>query len=145
MAYAALSDLVTRFGAEELEQLTDRSGRQDVDAATVAARIADADAMIDGYLAQRYALPVSPVPVLLKGIACDIVRYMLHGSAATEAVRTAYTDALKLLRDLSSGAAVLPGAAAALPGANPAAGGGIVSVAAPARIFDRVSIGDYLG
>ena len=145
MPYANQADLVARFGAEELEQLTDRSGRQDIDSVVVAARLADADALIEGYLAQRYALPVSPVPVLLKGIACDVARYLLHGNAATEAVRTGYTDALKLLRDLSSGDAVLPGAAAALAGANPAAGGGQVVVAAPARVFDRTTFPDYFG
>jgi len=145
MPYATLQDMATRFGAEELTQLTDRANVDAIDSAPVNAALADADAVIDGYLAQRYAVPVVPTPPLLRRLACDITRFLLRGEAASQAVRSAYEEALAQLRDLSAGRAALPGAAAAAPGATPAAGGaGRVQVAAPARRFDSTSLADYL-
>lgn len=145
MPYASQADLEARFGAAELAQLTDRVLGTLVEPAVVAAALADADALIDGYLAQRYALPVNPVPPLLKRVACDIARFLLHGKSAGEKVRQAYDDALKVLRDLADGRAALPGAAEAPSAQAPAAAGGTPRTAAPARIFDRGSLGDYLG
>jgi phage gp36-like protein len=145
MPYATQADLETRFGTDELAQLTDRVNGTLVEATVVAAALADADALIEGYLAQRYALPVSPVPTLLLRIACDVARFLLHGKSAGEKVREAYDDAVKLLRDLAAGRAALPGAAAAPAAQTPAAAGGTPQAAAPTRIFDRASIGDYLG
>lgn len=146
MPYATQADLVARFGTTELAQLTDRTAGTTIDATVVSAALADADALIEGYLAQRYALPVSPVPAMLLRVAADVARYLLHGNAATDAVRTAYEDALKVLRDLADGRAALPGAAAAPAGATPAAaGGGRVLVAAPDRVFARASLPDYFG
>ncbi len=145
MPYATQADLETRFGVQELAQLTDRVSGTVPDAAVIAAALADADALIEGYLAQRYALPVSPVPTLLRRIAADVARFLLHGKSAGEKVREAYDDALSVLRDLSSGKAALAGALPAPAAQAPAAAGGAPQAAAPARIFDRGSIGDYLG
>ena len=144
MPYATQSDLVSRFGSEELIQLTDRANLNTIDGTVVAAALADADATIEGYLAARYATPVSPVPALLTRIAADIARYTLHGKSAGEKVRQAYDDALRMLRDLSNGVAVLPGAAAVAAGANPAASTGQVQIAQADRVFDRAtSIADF--
>jgi phage gp36-like protein len=145
MPYATQSDLVARFGSAELAQLTDRVAGTAIDAAVVAAALADADALIDGYLAQRYALPVTPTPALLLRAAADIARFLLHGKSAGEAVRNAYDDALRVLRDLADGRAALPGAAAAPAAQTPAAAGGAPQFATPARVFDRAGLGDYLG
>jgi len=145
MPYATQADLVTRFGSDELIQLTDRAGTNAIDASIVAAALADADAAIEGYLAGRYALPVTPVPALLKRIGADLARFFLHGKAATESVRNAYQDALKLLRDLSNGAAVLAGAAAAPSGATPATDSDGARFVTPDRVLSRGQIADYLG
>lgn len=145
MPYATQTDLVSRFGETEIAQLTDRFGGALIDGGVVAAALADADALIDGYLAQRYALPVSPTPPLLLRAACDIARFLLHGKAAGEKVRAAYEDALKLLRDLADGRAALPGALPAPAAQTPAAAGGAPQFATPARVFDRAGLGDYLG
>jgi phage gp36-like protein len=145
MPYATQADLVTRFGSTELAQLTDRVAGTTIDASVVATALADADALIDGYLAQRYALPVSPVPPLLLRVAADVTRFLLHGNAATDAVRGAYDDALRVLRDLSAGKATLPGAAVAPAGANPGAAGGQVVFSAPDRRVGAANIGDFFG
>jgi phage gp36-like protein len=145
MPYATQADLIQRFGDEELIQLTDRAQIGQVDRATVTAALGDADAAIEGYLAGRYAVPVSPIPALLRRMACDIARFFLYGNAAPEPVRQAYEDALRVLKDLADGRAVLVGAVPAALGAVPAASPGTVRVDAPLRGLDRASLGDYLG
>lgn len=144
MPYATQAALVERYGADELVQLTDHAGAGIIDAVAVAAALDDAQATIDGYLGARYAVPVAPSPALLARLACEIARYQLHGKAADDTVRRAYEDALRTLRDLSSGAAVLVGAAAAPADAAPAvpqAG----AVVAGGRALPAGSLQDYLG
>lgn len=141
MPYATQQDLVERFGAEELAELT---GGETIDPREVAVALADADAEVEGYLAARYAVPVSPVPPLLRRVAADVARFRLHKGRATEAVRQAYEDATKLLRDLADGRAALAGAAPAGAGASPAAAAGEVRVAGPARRMPP-TIQDFFG
>lgn len=115
MAYATVADLVTRYGEAELIDLTDRAdppvGVVDADVADGA--IADASGEVDAYLGVRYALPVSPVPAHLLTAVCDIARYRLHGNRVTDEVRTRYEDAIRWLKDVAQGRALLPGATAA--------------------------------
>jgi len=145
MPYATQADLIARFGTEELVQLTDRSNAGAIDAAVVATALADADGIINPYLAGRYAVPVSPVPSMLTQVASDLARFRLWKDRPTERVRTAYEDAIKLLEALSKGMAVLPGAAAATDSSNPAAPTGQVRIAADARQLTRAGLADFLG
>src|SRR5690625_7370629 len=95
--YCTPSDLVTRFGADELVQLTNRSGLrvpdeafaqlvaggdmdawdEDVQAAAeqmlvaVEEAIEDARAEIDPHLEARYKLPLSSIPRVIKRIAME--------------------------------------------------------------------------
>ncbi len=144
MPYATQADLAERYGADELVQLTDHAGAGIIAADAVATALADAQATIDGYLGGRYAVPVSPTPALLARLACEIARYQLHGKAADDTVRRAYEDALRTLRDLSSGAAVLIGAAAAPANATPALpqAGAMVT---GGRALPAGSLQDFLG
>lgn len=140
MAYASQQDLVDRFGADELVELTNRAGGDTIDAAVVAKALADADALIDPYLAGRYAVPVSPVPPLLVRLAADIARFLLHGKAATDSVNRAYDNALKLLAEIARGLASLPGAASP-GGASPA---GSPAYSGVARQLDPESLSGYM-
>ena len=103
MAYAALSDLDTRYGANEIIQLSDRFGTGAADSTVVDAALADADTEIDGYLAVIYSLPLVVVPDLVKRLACDIARYRLWSDQATPQVRQAYEDAVATLRRIADG------------------------------------------
>lgn len=86
---------------------------QDVAAAQVALRrieaaVADAQAVIDGYLAKRgYVLPLQPVPGLVLAWCRAIARYMLHKNRrsleATDRIARAYTDAVRLLQQTADG------------------------------------------
>jgi hypothetical protein len=81
MAYATQQNLIDRFGERELIELTDRADPPTgaIDAAVVTKALADADGAINGYLAVKYQLPISPVPVMFERFGCDIARYYLRG------------------------------------------------------------------
>ncbi|KQQ85847.1 hypothetical protein ASF65_04740 [Aureimonas sp. Leaf324] len=80
MSYASLQDLIDRFGDRELIQLTDRTNRPAsvIDQTVVGRALADADALIDGYVGKVHALPLAAVPPALVKTAADIARFYLH-------------------------------------------------------------------
>jgi phage gp36-like protein len=99
MAYATLQDFTDRFGAAELTQLTGSAGMT----AALQRALDDAAAEIDGYLATRYALPLSTVPTVLVRVGCDIARYRLWDQAASEEVAARYASAVQFLTSVSKG------------------------------------------
>jgi len=103
MTYATQADLIDRFGESELAQLTDRVNGSTIDTAALSRALADADAEINGYLAGRYALPLSTTPPMLVRMASDIARYSLYGSGTPDVVRQRYEDVVSLLKRLADG------------------------------------------
>jgi phage gp36-like protein len=103
MPYCAEQDLIDRYGEQELLQLSDRDSDGTADPEVIAQALADADAEIDGYLRDRYALPLSPVPPSLTLAACRIARYQLYSVEATDKVQGDYDRAISWLRDVSRG------------------------------------------
>jgi phage gp36-like protein len=103
--YATLANMIDEFGSRELIELTDRGTPRtnEIDLAVLGRALARADAEIDGYAQTRYPVPLSPVPELVRGLACDIARYRLYDAVAPETVRTRYEDARALLRDIAAG------------------------------------------
>lgn len=141
MAYATQQDLVDRFGDTELVQLSDRLDPQTgtINATIVAKALADAGELIDGYLANRYRVPVAaPVPAILLQLAADIARYKLHVNEPPDLVRKNYEDALKRLKEIGEGSFVLQAAGAEAPESQPPAGG--VEFSGPDRIFSNDSM-----
>jgi phage gp36-like protein len=120
MSYCTLQDLIDRFGESSLVGLTDRAEAStgEIDTDVTDRAIADTDAMIDGYLKVRYALPIASVPPLLRDLALPIAFYKLHVHVAEEKVRVDYQDALKMLSAISLGNVLLD-----VAGAEPAASG----------------------
>lgn len=103
MNYCSQQDLTERFSATELAQAAP-DGNGGIDAVKVAAAISDADGEIDGYLASGgYATPLSTVPAIIKGYACDIARYRLYDDEPTEIVIKRYELAIKFLTAVSKG------------------------------------------
>jgi phage gp36-like protein len=138
MAYTTQSDLITRFGEPELRALADRDGDDTIDADVVAAAIADADALIDGYCGARYALPLSPVPGLVGALAADIARFKLHRDDPPEVVQKAYDDAIQQLLRISRGDIVLD-----VAGSEPEGTGNQVTTTMPDRVFSRAKMAGY--
>lgn len=129
MTYATQAQLTERFGERLLVELTDRGEvvTDTIDSDVVDRALADTDAMIDGYLAARYALPMATVPPLITDLAQVIAIYKLHVFEPNEKIRKDYEDALRQLREISSGAIKLP-----IAGLEPAGTGGT-----GARVTDR--------
>lgn len=138
--YAAQGDLETRYGSEELAQLTDRAAGTTINAGVVTRAIADAQAEIDSYVGARYLVPLSPVPDVVNRICCDIARYYLHEDRVTEQVRKRYEDCVELLRAIATGKAQLSLAGDGSPA--PTADAGVV-VSTPARVFSADLLADY--
>jgi phage gp36-like protein len=105
MPYATAADMTARFGEQRLRQLTDLSEplADALVGSTLQTRLDDADAEIDGYLAGRYALPITPVPAVLRTYACDIAWYRLLGASATESDLARYTAAISYLKLVAKG------------------------------------------
>lgn len=143
MAYVTQQDLIDRFGSNELIQLTDKTNRPatTIDATEVAAKIADAEAVADSYLAKRYALPLNPVPDVLLPIVANIARYYLFGERAEKdsTVARNHKDALAWLKDVAAGTVQLEAEGIA----SAQAAGGQVQVSAPDRVFTRDTLGGY--
>lgn len=110
MTYASLGQLTERFGERMLLQLTDRSRPPAgaIDTGVVDRALADTDAVIDGYVAGRYALPLSEVPPLLVDLALVIAIYKLHPAAPEQKIKDDYEFALKSLGQIASGTIRLP-------------------------------------
>lgn len=103
MPYAIAQNMIDRFEERELIQLTDRDNTGAIDSAVLNKALGDADAVIDGYLAGRYPLPLSVIPKPLELYACDIARYLLHDNAATDQITKRYNDAIKFLERVAKG------------------------------------------
>lgn len=118
MSYCTLSDLTARYGARMLVALSDRgdmpTGTPDL--GVIGRALSDTDAVIDGYLAARYVLPLAAVPVLLTDIAQQIAIWKLHIAAPDPKIEADYKDALRALRDIAGGTIRL-----SLAGVEPAA------------------------
>lgn len=70
--------------------------------------VAEADALIDGFLARRgYPLPLDPVPGVVAGWSRSITRYFLHkariSDERSDPIARDYRDALKLLQLTADG------------------------------------------
>ncbi|RWR26791.1 DUF1320 domain-containing protein [Sinirhodobacter populi] len=128
MTYATLQHLTDRYGEDLLVQVTDRGATATgaIDADVIDRALVDTDEMINGYLG-RYRLPLTDTPGLLVDIAQVIAIWKLHRYAPDPKIEADYKDALRALRDISTGAITL-----SVAGVEPAGTGG-----SGARITDR--------
>lgn len=138
MTYASSSDIADLYGAEALARLSDSDGDGTSEGASVTRALTYADAQVNAYIGVRYALPLPAVPSLVTMLAIDIAVYRLaqdHTRLTDEIVRR-YEDAIRQLRAIADGKAVLPIATdQGEPVAAPA--DTIVTVEGPGRIFER--------
>ncbi len=102
MSYASVSDMVTRFGEAELLRLA-MTPAGELDDAAITVALQDASALIDGYLAGRYPLPLAHVPTALVPICADIARHRLYGEQAPEQIGKRYEAALAFLKSVGKG------------------------------------------
>ncbi|MCI3877711.1 MULTISPECIES: gp436 family protein [Acinetobacter] len=101
--YATRDDMVKRYSLNEISQLE----RYLMGDESVEAAIADACSIIDGWIGAKYAIPLEYTPDNIKIFVCDIARYLLWKSKASEEVRRRYEDAMSYLKGVSKGTNVL--------------------------------------
>lgn len=132
MPYATLDDLIERASEAEIRQIADRDRDGAIDPDVVESALIDADNLINGYVATKYAMPLPSVPDLVRTWATIIARYELHHNGAPDHVVRDYNNALAALKDVAAGTATLPVA----PGESaPAAVSGTVMAAHPPQVF----------
>lgn len=122
--YATVADMQARYGAQLLAMAgKTETGQVDLDA--VERALVAATSEIDAVLSVRYAVPVAPVPPLLRRIAEDLAGSALPRNGAEQAsmYERRAREARDLLDRLATGKAEL-GAKPAQP-SGPVAGGGI--------------------
>lgn len=108
MAYASQIDLEKRgLTQTDLQQLADDDELTLTPEDIVTAAIADADALIDGYLGKRYTVPFDPVPALITKLSADLAAYNLYSHRpqveTPRPVEDRYRDALGMIKMLVSG------------------------------------------
>lgn len=108
------AELIDAALMERTLRAQDRSGfdavaiaAADAGAARISNLIDESCALIDGYLARRYTLPLATPPKLLTTWARAIVRYKLHpdrgGDERSDPVVRDYRDAIKFLGLVADG------------------------------------------
>lgn len=140
MAYSDLAALRKRVPEQVLIDLTDDDDLGQVGQAVVDQAIADADAEINTYLSERYALPVSPVTDQVQLLSLSLAVENLYGRNpgldVPEAVVRAAKNARALLGKIADGMA-LPGVAEKNDTGTGNSGAMFV---APDRLFTRDSL-----
>ena len=99
LMYATEDDMVARFGAEEMSDLSSMSD--------LVQALRDASEEAQSYVAVRYHPPLPNVPAPLVSATCDIARYRMYKDRATEQVKERYEAQVKWLTRVSDGKAVL--------------------------------------
>ena len=135
MAYAALQDMIDRFGLDEMTLLTDRTGTGSPDPNTAAMVLNDASSQINTYLASRYQLPLTPVPDVAVRWACDLARFQLYRTEAPANVSQNYKTALTELVAAQKGLLTLEASAV-----DVASNGSAAEFSGPDRTFDKTSL-----
>ena len=136
MSYATETDLVTRFGAQEITANADRDQDGEIDEAVIGKALADADNEINTELGRRFTTPVTPIPEIVVTIACDIARARLFTSEVPEIVRENLKAARAFLKRIGDGELPLDTPA---PAAAQASAGEVLTEMAEKR-FTRESM-----
>ena len=136
--FAQIADMVTRYGAQHLAQLSDGPDADTPDAARVTRALDDADALIDGYVARRHAdtTRFDGHPLLMP-VAVALAYDRLWTSDRPDHVKQDTDRAMKTLDAVSAGRILLDRgteAEAPRPGQIAHSSG---------RVFDRDSLGGF--
>ncbi len=141
MSYCALADLQEQISEDELIGLSDDDAAGVVDDSVITRAIADADAVVDAYCQDRYTVPLTPVPAMIRRISVDIAIYNLYsrrGDSAPDVRQDRYKEAVRFLEKVSAGKI---GLGAATPAPVNTSGG--VDIDSNDRIFSRSKMAGF--
>ncbi len=111
MAYADQSDLAVRLTQKVLTELSDFDNDGVADASVITAALDFASGRIDSYVQGRYAIPLA-ASQQVKDLCVEIAAwrlFSLRNRPLPGAMLQSYQEAMKLLTDVSKGAASLDG------------------------------------
>ncbi len=103
--YCTIDDIKERLATETLVKLADTDEDGEPDTAVIEAAIADADAEIDTYLSNRYRVPLTTAPAIVKRLSAILAVDNLFARVpglVSEEHRQRATDARTLLRYLAN-------------------------------------------
>lgn len=138
MPYTTRAQLDNTFGLSEIASLLDRDNDGGEDVGVLAYAIANADALIDGYLSSRYEVPLLEIPQLIAQMSADIVRFLLWEDKAPAEVQKRYDERIKQLQQIQQGYISLP---ASVPASTTAAGG--VGYVETTSVFTMDSLSEF--
>jgi phage gp36-like protein len=143
MSYCTLDDIIAVIPNTDVVQLTDGTGTTP-DATKIAAAIASADAVIDGFLLSRYTLPLASTPPLLTNISVDLAIGNLYGlkhaADMPDSIQKRIDSAMKLLGMIQKGVISL----GVEDVSQPATGGGIkTNKTADDRMFTKDKLSQW--
>jgi len=103
--YATKAEMILRYGEVELRQATalEDSTTGVINDSVLDASMGEANSLVDGYIQNKYTLPLSPVPPSVVGHACAITRKLLWKNNASDKIIKDHDDAIIFLRDVSRG------------------------------------------
>lgn len=135
MAYCDQTDINDQVDERNLILLTDDDDTGSVDSDKVDAAILKADALIDSYLAVKYAVPMDTVPAIVKKLSVDIAVYELFSrrDSVPESTQKRFDDAVTFLKDVAQGRAGIPGATSA----DSSMSSNAPTITTSSRIFSR--------
>ncbi len=109
MPYASQQDIQDRIGLDLLTVIADRDRDQVLDAAAIARALDDATSEIDGYLSERYALPLPTAPSWAVRVAVNLAVYRLAltADALTTEIKDRYEMEVEFLQRVGTGKAGL--------------------------------------
>lgn len=117
MAYATADHLRARLGHDLLHALADEDGDGEGDSEILETALDEAAEEIDGSIAGRYVVPVSPTPAVIRRINVELAIYYLllrrRAAASAEYLRL-FSDAREMLAAWAEGRADLAGASGRL-------------------------------
>lgn len=107
--YITPADLDSQLTDAEIVQLTDDHKTGTRDPEIIDKAILASEAEVNGYLATKYMVPITPAPELVKNMTLDLFVYRLYlrRKRVPETIRQAYEDATKKLEQIAKGVITL--------------------------------------
>ena len=106
-SYATIESMVTRFGKEDLVEITDTEVPYtgEINTAKLQAAIESANAEVDAYLAKKMHVPTVLGSPFVQMMACDVARYhvALGNARVSERDEKRYDLAVKNLKMVNDG------------------------------------------
>jgi phage gp36-like protein len=119
--YVTIADFVEQFGFEETVRMTDAEGDGRIDRQLLVSKLRAAQAIAEVHIGARFALPLDPVPEIVKVAIGDMARARLYPRGAPDGVADPAKAALKLMQQIGEGKLPIASAApiAEAPSSSP--------------------------